>query len=78
MAWDVLLIWVSGEAENFFKWDWTGQISLNWLNKFGFARKRWGPDFAALQPSYAVYRRHCEKPIQRRRAARCIASLRSQ
>src|SRR5216684_3155016 len=26
---DIDLIWVSGEAENFCKWDWTGQIRLN-------------------------------------------------
>jgi hypothetical protein len=35
-----LLIWGSGEAEYFFKWDWTGQIRLICLKKFVFARKR--------------------------------------
>jgi len=44
MAGNMEVIWVGGEAENFFKWDWTGQIRLNWFNKFDFARKRWGPD----------------------------------
>jgi hypothetical protein len=79
-----LLIWVGGEAENFFKQDWTGQIRLKCFNKFGFARKRGGPGFAAPQPGYAVYRRHCgersDEAIQLsfRRAARWIASLRSQ
>jgi len=33
---DVLLFWVGGEAENFYKQDWTGQISLNYLKKSGF------------------------------------------
>jgi hypothetical protein len=39
------VIWVSGEAENFSRWDWTGQISLNWLSKFDFTRKALGPGF---------------------------------
>jgi hypothetical protein len=30
------LIWVSGEAENFLRWDWTGRIALNRLNKSRF------------------------------------------
>jgi DNA mismatch repair protein MutH len=44
-AGDVLLIWVSDEAKYFCKRDWTGQISLNWLGKFGFTRKALGPGF---------------------------------
>jgi hypothetical protein len=40
---DLDLIWVGGEAENFCKWDWTGGIGLNRLNKFGFTRNRHGP-----------------------------------
>ena len=35
------LIWVSGEAENFLRWDWTGRIALNRLNKSRF--KNFGP-----------------------------------
>jgi hypothetical protein len=33
------VIWVSGEAENFSRWDWTGGITLNRFNKFDFARR---------------------------------------
>jgi hypothetical protein len=36
----MLLIWPSREAEYFFDHDWTGQISLNRLKKFDFARTR--------------------------------------
>jgi hypothetical protein len=39
------VIWVGGEAENFFKWDWTGGIRLNCFNKFDFARKALGSGF---------------------------------
>jgi hypothetical protein len=39
-AGDVLLIWVSGEAEYFCWRDWTRQISLICFKKFVFARKR--------------------------------------
>src|ERR1700692_3908148 len=39
MADNMEVIWVSGEAENFFKWDWTGQIRLICFNKSGFMRK---------------------------------------
>jgi hypothetical protein len=42
MAKDLDLIWVSGEAENFLKWDWTRGIMLNRFNKFRFARKPQG------------------------------------
>jgi hypothetical protein len=42
MAMDLDLIWVSGEAENFLKWDWTRGIMLNRFNKFRFARKPQG------------------------------------
>jgi hypothetical protein len=49
MAGNMEVIWVGGEAKNFFEWYWTGQIRLNCFNKFDFARKRWGLDFAALQ-----------------------------
>jgi hypothetical protein len=42
MAKDLDLIWVSGEAENFLKWDWTRGIMLNPFNKFRFARKPQG------------------------------------
>jgi hypothetical protein len=31
-------MWVSGEAEYFFRDDWTGQIRLKWQEKFGCAR----------------------------------------
>jgi hypothetical protein len=44
-AGDVLLICVGGEAEYFFKWDWTGQISLNCFDKLRFRRKAPGQDF---------------------------------
>jgi hypothetical protein len=37
---DVLLFRAGGEAENFCKRDWTGQISLNCLGKFDFWRRR--------------------------------------
>jgi hypothetical protein len=33
------MICPTAKANNFFKWDWTGQIRLKRLNKFGFARK---------------------------------------
>ncbi|MGD0849176.1 hypothetical protein [Bradyrhizobium sp.] len=33
------LIWVSGEAEYFLRWDWTGGITLNRFDKFDFARR---------------------------------------
>ena len=39
------MIWVSGEAEYFFKQDWTGQIRLNCFNKLGFRRKALGTGF---------------------------------
>jgi len=32
-------IWLSGEAENFLRWDWTGGITLNRFDKFDFARR---------------------------------------
>jgi len=38
MAVDIDLIWVKREAEYFRKPDWTGQIRLIRLNKFGRAR----------------------------------------
>jgi hypothetical protein len=33
------VIWVGGEAKNFFKQDWTGQIRLICFNKFDFTRR---------------------------------------
>jgi hypothetical protein len=36
MASDIDLIWVGGEAEYFWKWDWTGQIRLIGLKKSVF------------------------------------------
>jgi len=33
------LIWLSGEAEKFLRWDWTGGITLIGFDKFDFARK---------------------------------------
>jgi hypothetical protein len=35
---DMQLIWVRREAENFFVWDWTTQITLIRFNKFSPAR----------------------------------------
>ena len=50
------LIWVKREVEYFFKQDWTGQISLKALDKFDFARKRFGRESAmrcsTTNPSY--------------------------
>jgi len=43
MARDIAVIWVSGEAEYFLRWDWTGSISLKWFEKLGYAR-RWCGD----------------------------------
>jgi len=45
MAGNMEVIWVGGEAENFFKKDWTGQIRLICFNKFDFTRKARGPGF---------------------------------
>jgi hypothetical protein len=36
MARDMDLIWVKREAKYFFRWDWTGQISLIGFKKLGF------------------------------------------
>jgi hypothetical protein len=41
---DLDLIWGGGEAEYFCKWDWTGGIGLNRLNKFGGTRNRHNPE----------------------------------
>jgi hypothetical protein len=43
---DIDLIWASSEAEYFWKWDWTGQISLIQFNKFRRARKCRSPEGA--------------------------------
>jgi len=41
------VIWVKCEAEYFFKWDWTTQISLIRFNKLGFSETAIrGPDAA--------------------------------
>jgi hypothetical protein len=37
-AGDIEVIWVNGEAENFFNEDWTGQIRLICFNKSSFRR----------------------------------------
>jgi hypothetical protein len=47
MARDIDLIWGSGEAEYFCKWDWTGQITLIRFRKFLLARTRRSPDRAS-------------------------------
>jgi hypothetical protein len=44
-----LLIWGGGEANNFFKRDWTGQIRLKRFNKFDFTRKATSFDNAVGQ-----------------------------
>jgi hypothetical protein len=53
-AGDIVLIWVSGEAEYFLKWDWTAKITLIRLNKTAFWRKaparQCRPDADSLTP----------------------------
>jgi len=48
------VIWVKQEAENFFKWDWTGGITLIRFNKFRRARKtKRGRSYANRDADYA-------------------------
>ncbi len=50
MAGDKPVIWVEWKAECFCGADWTSQISLNWLNKSRFPRRRTFTLFAGQKP----------------------------
>jgi hypothetical protein len=56
MAMDIAVIWVSGEANYFYKWDWTTQISLILLKNFRFWRRANGPRECAPASAQPILR----------------------